>query len=161
RDRRSTSAFDLGAVTLYPAAESANFLPFASFYFWRRPDEQRFLRATVGGVYNDVTGAYSIAGSPFEIVGAFENNTVPFDSSQWVDGESNEGEELRKGWVRGAVGLGYRRQIEPGWSLLRFANGVNPQKPDNMLSFSLTAEPKYLYFRERNSLPQFVVPQDT
>src|SRR5262249_4358670 len=33
--------------------------------------------------------------------------------------------------------------------------------PDNMFSFALTAEPKYLYFSKRNSDPRFVVPQDT
>jgi len=161
RDRRSTSAFDVGAAAQFPGPEFADFLPFASFYFWRRPDEHRFLRATVGGVYNDIVGAHSIANSPFEVVGAIENNTVPFASATWVDGESNKPEELSKGWVRGAVGLGYRRQLEPGWSFLRFADGVDPQKPDNMFSFSLAAEPKYLYFRWRNSVDNFVVPHDT
>ena len=61
RDRRSTSAFDVGAAAQFPGPEFADFLPFASFYFWRRPDEHRFLRATVGGVYNDIVGAHSIA----------------------------------------------------------------------------------------------------
>jgi hypothetical protein len=162
RDRRSTSAFDLGAAAYFDGPEEANLLPFASLYFWRRPDDQRFLRATVGGLYNDVIAAHSFGKSPFEAVFAFENNTVPFDdNAQWVDGERNENEELRKMWVRGGVGVGYRRQLVPGWKPLVFADGVDPQRPDNMFSIYLLAEPKYLYFSERNSAPNFVVPQDT
>ena len=162
RDRRSTSAIDVGAVAGFPGADDANFLPFASGYFWRRPDERRFLRATVGILYNDVVAAHSLGDSPFEAVFAFENNTVPFDdNAQWVDGESNEDEEMRKMWVRGGVGLGYRRQLVPGWNPLVFTERVDPQKPDNMFSLYLLAEPKYLYFGERNSIESFVVPQDT
>ena len=162
RDRRSTSAFDLGATAYFKGPDEAQFLPFASLYFWRRPDEQWFLRATGAGLYNDIVAARSFGDSPFEAVFAFENNTVPFDdNAQWVDGERNEDEELRKMWVRGGVGVGYRRQLEPGWNPLVFAEGVHPQRPDNMFSIALLAEPKYLYFSERNSAPNFVLPQDT
>jgi hypothetical protein len=63
--------------------------------------------------------------------------------------------------VRGAVGLGYRRQLEPGWKLAGSPTGVNPQRPDNMFSISCSREPKYLYFSERNSADAFVLPQDT
>ena len=107
RDRRSTSALDLGAAAYFDGPDEAQFIPFASLYFWRRPDERRFLRATVGGIYNDVVAARSFGDSPFEAVFAFENNTVLFDdNSQWVDGERDEDEELRKMWVRGGVGRG-------------------------------------------------------
>jgi hypothetical protein len=68
---------------------------------------------------------------------------------------------LRKVWVRGGIGLGYRRQLLPGWKPLVFTEGVDPQKPDNMFSFYLLAEPKYLYFSRRNSAVSFVLPQDT
>jgi hypothetical protein len=63
--------------------------------------------------------------------------------------------------VRGALGLGYRRQLKSGWRTPVFTDRVDPQKPDNMFSIALLAEPKYLYFSERNSDPRFVVPQDT
>jgi len=162
RDRRSTSAIDVGAAAYFSGPDEAQLIPFASLYFWRRPDERRFLRATVGGLYNDVVAAHSLGDSPFEAVFAFENNTIPFDDNAlWVDGERNEDEELRKMWVRGGVGLGYRRQLVPGWKPLVFADRLDPQKPDNMFSAYLLAEPKYLYFSERNSSPRFVLPQDT
>ena len=161
RDRRSTSAIDVGAGSWIPSADEGSLLPFASLYFWRR-SEDRFLRATVGIVYNDVTYAHALtSGNPFEVVLEFENNTVPFDSVQWADGERIEAEKLRKGSVRGALGLGYRRQLKPGWRTPVFTDRVDPQKPDNMFSIALLAEPKYLYFIERNSDPRFVVPQDT
>ena len=162
RDRRSTSAFDLGATAYFNGPDETQFLPFASFYFWRRPDERRFLRATVGGLYNDVTAARSFGDSPFEVVFAFENNTVPFDDNAlWVDGERNEDEEMRKMWVRGGLGVGYRRQLVPGWKPLVFTDRVDPQKPDNMFSIYALAEPKYLYFGKRNAIDRFVLPQDT
>jgi hypothetical protein len=162
RDRRSTSAIDLGIGTWIPSPDGGSVLPFFSLYFWRRPDENSFLRATGALLYNEIDYAHSLAPeSPFELVLGFENNTVPFDSSQWVDGEEFRSEELRKGFVRGVVGLGFRRQIAAGFGLPHFEQGVDPQRPDNQFAFSLTAEPKYLYFSERNGFPNFVVPQDT
>src|SRR5262245_7979983 len=162
RDRRSTSAFDLGIAAYFRHPEEAPVIPFASLYFWRRPDEHRFLRATVGGIYNDILAARSFGESPFEAVFTFENNTIWFDNNaQWVDGERDEDEKLRKMSVRGGLGVGYRRQLVPGWNPLVFTDRVDPQKPDNMFSVYLLAEPRYLYFAEHNASPRFVVPQDT
>ena len=63
--------------------------------------------------------------------------------------------------ARGGAGIGYRRQLVPGWKPLVFAEGVHPQRPDNMFSIYLLAEPEYLYFHERNGAENFVLPQDT
>ncbi len=162
RDRRSTSAIDLGTAAYFNGPDEGQNIPFASLYFWRRPDERRFLRATVGGLVNDVVAARSFGDSPFEAVFTFENSAVWFDdNAQWVDGERDENQELRKMSVRGGAGVGYRRQLVPGWSPLVFADGVHPQRPDNMFSIYLLAEPRYLYFHERNSADNFVLPQDT
>ena len=162
RDRRSTSALDLGAVAYFDGPDEGSMIPFGSFYFWRRPDERRFLRATVGGIVNDVVAARSFGDSPFEAVFTFENSAVWFDdNSQWIDGEREEKEELRKMSVLGGIGVGYRRQLVPGWKPLEFADGVHPQRPDNMFSIYLLAEPRYLYFSKRNSADAFVLPQDT
>jgi hypothetical protein len=162
RDRRSTSAWDLGAALWYPEPEGRFALPFAALYFWRRYEE-RFLRATISGLYNDVVYAQSLANdSPFEVVLGFENNTVPTESSERIDGERFEDEELLWGSVRGAVGLGWRRQITPGFRDLDVLEYVNPQAPDNMISVSATVEPKYLFFGGgHNSNPFFQQPQDT
>jgi hypothetical protein len=112
-------------------------------------------------LYNNVVYAHSLKKkSPWEVVLGFENQTVPTDSTMWADGESLEQEKLRWGYVRGAAGLGYRRQVDPGFDF-EFVDLVHPQMPDNMLSVALTAEPRYLYFQERNADPRFVIPQDT
>ena len=161
RDRRSTSAWDLGIVATNPEADGASFSPFGALYFWRRYDDW-FLRADSALVYNNLVYAHSLLKkSPWEVVLGFENQTVPTDSTLWADGEEIEHEKLRWGYIRGAAGLGYRRQVDPGFGGLHFVDEVHPQKPDNMFSVSLTAEPKYLYFRQRNATPPFVVPQDT
>jgi hypothetical protein len=161
RDRRNTSAWDLGIVTTNPEADGASFAPFGALYFWRRYDDW-FLRADAALVYNNVWGAHSLRqGSPWEVVLGFENQTVPTDSTLWADGEEIEHEKLRWGYVEGRAGLGWRRQIDPGFFDVRFVDEVHPQRPDNQLAIALLAEPKYLYFRQRNATPPFVVPQDT
>jgi len=164
RDRRSTSALSLGAAGWHPRPEGRGQVPFFAAYFWRRPDEQRFFRGSVSILYNDLLYAHSLASdTPFEVVLSFENDTVPFGSSAlWADGERITGEELEWGWVRGGVGLGYRRQLVPGFGEIEFADHVDPQTPDNMFAVRATLEPKYLYFSQGDDAsPFFVTPQDT
>lgn len=163
RDRRSTSAWDLGAAFWYPEPEGRLGVPIFALYFWRRPDEEQFFRGTFSVLYNDLVYAHALAPeSPFEVVLGFENNTTPTESTERVDGERIEDEQLLWGSVRGAVGLGYPRQIAPGFGGLTILEDVNPQAPDNMLSVSLTAEPKYLYFGGgHNANFRWVEPQDT
>ena len=127
RDRRSTSAWDVGMATWYRWPEDQRLLPFGSLYFWRRPSERWFFRGTVVGLYNDLTYAHSLVDeSPFEVVLGFESETIPTDSAKWVDGERIKQQELLKGNIRGGVGLGYRRQVEPGFGGLRFLDEVRP-----------------------------------
>lgn len=163
RDRRSTSAWDLGAMAWLPAPEGRALLPFGALYFWRRADEQHFFRGTVAVIDNDLVYAHALAsGSPFELVLGLESRTEPTASSERVDGERIDAEQTLYGRVQGEVGLGYRRQLEPGFGGLVFRDGVDPQAPDNMFSLSLTAEPQYLYFADgKDSDPRFVAPQDT
>ena len=163
RDRRSINAWDLGGMAWYPAAESEHELPFAALYLWRRPDEQQFFRGTVSILYNDLLYAHSLASdTPFEVVLGFENETTLTESALWADGERITHEELETGWVRGAVGLGYRRQIESGLGRLEFADRMDPKAPDNMFAVRATIEPKYLYFIDgHDTSPFFVTPQDT
>ena len=47
RDRRSTTAWDVGIAAWIPWPEAAAIRPFASLYLWRRPDENSFLRGTL------------------------------------------------------------------------------------------------------------------
>src|SRR5262249_42522004 len=138
-DRRSTSAWDLGIDTWHRWPEDERVLPFGSLYFWRRPSEVSFLRATVLGLYDDITYTHALVDEgPFEAVLTFQNDTVPSDCAEHVDGERLKRQALTKGEVRGGVGLGYRRQVKAGFGGLQLIDRVSPQSPDNMLSLSAT-----------------------
>src|SRR5262245_25668724 len=146
RDRRSTTAWDVGFALWYPSPEFRFMVPFASAYVWRRPEDQ-FFRGTFAVLYNELLYAHALAHeSPFEVVLGFENSTNPFSSSERIDGERINSQALRWGYVHGAVGLGYRRQLKPGFygvpGGIQFLDHVEPRIPDNMFSVSVTAEPK-------------------
>src|SRR5262249_35030359 len=155
--------WDLGVATWDRWPEDQRLLPFGAIYFFRRKDEQSFLRGNVVGIYNDVVYAHALGPrTPIEGVLGFQSETVPTDSATWVDGERIKRQERFKGKLRGAVGIGYRRQVEAGFSGLRFREGVDPQAPDNMFSVSATIEPEFLYFRRGKDDPSdFNVPSDT
>lgn len=163
RDRRSVSAVDVGAAAWYRWPEDEPALPFGSLYFWRRPDDQSFFRGTVVFVYNDLLYTHALAPrSPFEFVLGFQSSTIPSDQAEYADGERIAHQELLQGDVRGAIGVGYRRQVEAGFGGLRIREGVNPKAPDNMFSLDATLEPEFLYFREgRDDSRDFTVPGDT
>jgi hypothetical protein len=149
RDRRSTSAWDVGIAGSVPWPDANALRPFGSVYLFRRPDPDHFFRGTLVLLYDELIYGHALSeGNPFELVLGFENYTIPADQADYYDGEKITHESVTWGYVRGAAGLGYRRQIHPGFLAPRFAEAVDPQKPDNMFSASLTFEPKYLYFKE-------------
>jgi hypothetical protein len=112
-------------------------------------------------LYNDLVYAHSLReDGPLEVVLNFENYTPPGDHAEYADGERIDDEEVAYGTVRGGVGLGWRRQVESGFSLPRIREGVDPQAPDNQLAFSLTVEPKYLFFKEgKDVVSSFTSPE--
>ncbi len=150
RDRRSVSAWNLGAAIYKPAPEGSGILPLGDLYFWRHPDDKDLLRATVSGVYNNFFRARSPRDlGPFEWVLTFTNFTVPFAQAELVDGRALKSEELLWGYVRPGIGLGYRRQVWPGHQ-------------DNMFAVDLTLEPGVLFFgKGPDTAANFIVPQDT
>ncbi len=151
RDRRSVSAWDIGFSAVAPGVTGAEFLPYGSLYFWRRPDETQFLRAIVAGLYNDVLYSRTTPDrSPLEAVFYFGNYTVPVGQTEIVDGKRFKSEELLWGSVRGGAGLGYRRQLGEG------------AENDNQLAISLLAEPGFFYADETNdAAPGYIAPEDT
>lgn len=132
RDRRSVSAWDVG-VAHAADADGLETIPFASAYFWRRPDEDRFLRAVVAGVYNDVTWAESPDGwGAGEWLLTLDTWTLPRASRELVDGEADDAQELKWGYVRPGVGIGVRESVGPHC--------------DNQFVASLVGEFGVLYF---------------
>ncbi len=153
RDRRKVTAWDLGLTAITPGISGSEALPFASLYFWRRPDEKTFFRAVGVGVYNDLIFSKSTDELlPFEAVFTFENFTIPFPETEAPDGFRLKDEELYWGHVRPGLGVGIRK------SLAAPRSGQN----DNMAALSLIAEPGYLYFDgSGETADNFTEPQDT
>jgi hypothetical protein len=146
RDRRSVTAWDAGAVGLIPGITGSEVTPFASLFFWRRPDEDTFLRAVVVGVYDEVFFSKSAQPfRPFEGVLTFNNLTVPIAQAEQVDGKRVDEEELLWGTIRPGIGFGYRNDLE------------EPGHVDNMLAVTLTMEPGYMYFDDGKGGRQLLV----
>lgn len=148
-DRSSFSAWTTGLIWT-PDVADYELVPYGALYFWRRPDEDHFFRATLVGVANELTYARSPAGwGNFEAVFGFENYTPWWDWAEAVDGERNEAEELSWGTVRGGVGIGWRKTLAP------WAN-------DNMFEAALLFEPGYFYASDGEETDaSYVVPEDT
>lgn len=146
-NRRSETAWDVG-LAITPTIEKNDFMPIGSVYLWRHPDDNFLLRATLAGLFNDVFAAYSPdSADNFEYVGTFENFTIPFDQSEFVDGERIQKQELTWGYVRLGGGIGWREQVSPGYQ-------------DNMRAASITIEPGYFFASRGNSdRNDFVTPQ--
>ncbi len=150
RNRRSETAWDIGAALAKPVAEGSAVLPIGSIYLWRHPDDFRLFRARLTVFDNNLFLSRSPAAiRPLEWVATFENYTVPFPQAQLVDGTALKSQELLWGYAMAGFGIGYRRQVYPG-------------KQDNMLALDLTAEPGYLFFgRGSRTAQDFVAPGDT
>ncbi len=151
RDRRSVTGWELGAATVAPGVSESEVLPFASLYFWRRPDEDTFVRAMMLGVYNEIFASKSGQPfRPFEGILTLNTFTLPVEQAEYLDGKRVDDGELFWGRVHPGFGFGYRQDLdEPGQS-------------DNMIAVSLLAEPGYLYFDEgHDTARNFVVPQDS
>ncbi|MBI4606568.1 MAG: hypothetical protein HY721_31790 [Planctomycetes bacterium] len=151
RDRSSVTAWDAGAAAVAPGVAEGEALPFASLYLWRRPDEDTLLRAVVVGVYNEVLFAKSAQPfRPLEGILTLNSFTVPAAQAEYVDGLRSDDEELYWGYVRPGFGVGYRQDLD------------EPGQNDNMLAFSVIAEPGFLYFDGAHEAARdFVEPSDT
>ena len=167
----SASAFDIGGGTWFRRLRQT-LLGFASRVLLaparRAAVPARHGRA--GSTTRRIGGAYALrpqtAGSrPWS---RSRTTPVPFDSSQWVGGTFGLARGARN-CARAGYAAAIGRRLPPagrspaGRPLVVHANGVDPQKPDNMFSFSLPrGGPKYLYFSERNDAePRSSLPQDT
>lgn len=148
-DRSSFSAWTSGLI-FTPDVDEYEYVPYGALYFWRRPDDDHFLRATLVGVANELLYARSPEGwGSYETVFTFENYTPWWDWAESVDGERIDSEELLWGTIRTGVGVGWRQTAAP------FAN-------DNMISASLSIEPAYFYADAgKDTDDTYVVPEDT
>lgn len=151
RDRTHITWLGLGFQWIPDGPEERVLVPSGGLYFWRNPEGGEWrLRAVVSGLYDDIRYNRRVAkGGPWEIVATFENTTLPFDRSEYVEGARIASEELKWGSVRAGAGIGYRRALSPGFQ-------------DNVFEAAITYEPGYLYFSRGNETADaFVLPTDT
>ncbi len=147
RDRRSVAAWQLGVAAAVDADDNEA-VPFGSLYVWEHPDDGHLLRASLSGVYDQVTWA-STDGNCHELMLTFENFTLPWASGELVDGLVDDGEKLHWGYVRAGIGPGWRRRTAP------FGQ-------ENMLASDVLFEPGLLYFgRDDRTDPGYQVPDST
>jgi hypothetical protein len=151
RDRNAVTA---GVIQLYgvpDGPQERRFSPSGELYLWRNPAASRTrLRAELLGVYDDVRWNRSLGpGSSLESVLTFENLTLPFDRSEYVEGVRIASEELRWHTLRAGLGIGYRRSI-------------SPSQGDNAFEADLTLEPGWLLFQRGDETGRdYLLPEDT
>ena len=148
RDRRKVSAISLGLLWIPDGPEERTVLPAGALFLWRNGrDDGGRLRAVLSGLYNDVR--YNTGRRPFgrvEGVLTFENVTLPFDRSEYVEGRRIAEEELEWHSIRIGVGVGYRAALAP-------------RHQDNAFEAALSYEPGVLLFRRGDETAQdFLVP---
>ncbi len=149
RDRTRVTAVSLGFQWIPEGLEQRAFVPAGGLFLWRNPPggDSR-LRAVVSGLYDDVRYSRGL-GNGLEAVASFENLTLPFGRSEYVEGRRIAPEELTWGYVRAGAGLGYYRSLPPGHQ-------------DNAFEAAITYEPGYLYFsRGDDTEATFLLPRNT
>jgi len=150
RDRTKTMALDLGVLWLPDGPEKKRLNPFGIFFMWRNwNDGRQRLRAILLGLYDNVRFDFLPSSGPFETVVTFENTTIPFDRSEYVEGVRIRSEEMK--WYQARVGAGAGLRIP-----------ISPGHQENAIEAALSYEPGYLSFdRGKNADPVFIVPRDT
>jgi hypothetical protein len=134
RDRTRVTELWAALQWIPDGPESRTFVPEGALLLWRNRNggEERF-RAVLLGIYDDIRWNRKLSGR-LESVLTFENTTLPWARSEYVEGRRIASEELEWSFVRAGVGLGTRFTIAPSLQ-------------DNAVEAALTYEPSVLFFR--------------
>jgi hypothetical protein len=147
RDRRTTHAIALGMLYNTPAIGELPYVPFAAYFANLYRDRWR-LRVVASGLVNEADVAYGLIGG-LEALGHVENSTIPFYTTEIVDGRSLDFTELRWGYTALYPGLGWRVPVPP-WDL------------DNDLRVEVFYQARYYYFASSHVTdPSLNTPPDT
>ena len=148
RDRHGVSEVYLG-LQWSPDAPGAKILsPAGAFLLWRYPESgaSRF-RGEFLGLYDDLRWNRRVS-APFDVVVTFENTTIPWARSEFVEGQRMASEELKWGMVRAGAGVAWRIPFRPF-------------RPENVVEASLTYEAGGLFFSAGgDTAPSFLPPAD-
>lgn len=147
RDRGNTIALTAGTTYFTPDIGDSRFVPFAAIYLLHLSEDRRF-RATIAALVNEADYGETVAGG-FEGTLHVDNNTIPFTSSEVIDGNEVTASSVYTGTAGGGPGVGFRRRI---W----------PFEIDNELRIELRGEARYFYVdRSSDTLPGDVLPPNT
>lgn len=151
RDRRSVTYATVELLWVPNGPDDHRWNPYAELYIWRNRDEGRErLRAEIALLVNGIryNRAFSRKGG-WEAVATFDSVTLPWATSEVIEGQRIAAGELKSNDVRSGVGAGYHAALAPGLQ-------------DNAFEAALTYEPGYLFFgRGGDTAPTFVLPNDT
>lgn len=146
RSRDDVTSITLGAIGYIPNLASNSGLPVASL-FLRRIFGDGWVRAQISGVINEVDLVKSFG--RFEILGRFENNTIPFAEKGIRDNTEVKESSVTWGTLSTLLGAG-----------LRFP--VAPYQFDNEFRMQLYGRIGYLYSQPTDDTPPGVIlPPDT
>ena len=145
-DRDNIRAVALGATFYKPEVGDDWFVPIGGIYLKGRPEPYHY-RAILSLFVNEVDVSRSFGN--WELLGRWENETVPAPSVEVADGEAVRESSLLWGTFAGSAGLG-----------LRFS--VSPWQSDNDLRLQLFYQAGYLYSRPTDDTgPTVRLPPDT
>ncbi len=134
RDRSHVTELWAALQWIPDGPENRTLVPQGALVLWRNRNcgQERF-RGILLGVYDDVRWNRKLSRN-LESVLTFENTTLPWARSEYVEGRRIASEELEWSLVRAGVGLGTRFTIAPSLQ-------------DNAVEAALTYEPGFLFFR--------------
>jgi hypothetical protein len=150
RDRRSVTAATIDLLWVPSGPQDHRLNPLGELFLWRNRDEgrERF-RAEISILVNGLR--YNRAFSPhgWEAVATFDSVTLPWATSEAIEGERVAAGEMKSNYVRLGAGIGFYAALAPGLQ-------------DNAFEAALTYEPAYLFFgRGGDTAASFVLPSDT
>ncbi len=148
RDRTRVTELWAALQWIPDGPENRTLVPQGALVLWRNRNggKERF-RAVLLGIYDDVRWNRELSGT-LESVLTFENTTLPWARSEYVEGRRIASEELEWSVVRAGVGFGTRFTIAPSLQ-------------DNAIEAALTYEPGVLFFgRGSDTLGSFRPPSD-
>ncbi len=146
RDRTSVTAIVLSAQWIPGGLEQRVLVPSGGLFFWRnRQDGAERLRADIAVLANDARYNRRLVPSGLEAALTFENVTLPFARSEYVEGRRVAAEELKWNFVRAGAGIGYRRTLSPG-------------RQDNAFEAALTGASIFAFGRTRWSATSWSFP---
>lgn len=135
RDRGNTTAFTLGWAAFTPNIAGVSGSPLGALYRQGTWEERQY-RAVLSVLVNDIDyyEHFRLPAGQLDLALHFDNNTIPFASTESIGGDALEETSMKWGWTRSWIGLGYSRRLWPGGF-------------DNEIRAQVAYQASYYYFK--------------